>query len=34
MKKIVSVLLSLISVVCLTFAFSGCGDNNDREVTV
>ena len=33
MKKIVSVLLSLISVVCLTFAFSGCGDNNDREVT-
>lgn len=31
MKKLVSILLALVTVVCLTFAFSGCGDENDEK---
>ena len=31
MKKIVSILLSLISVICVTFSLVGCGDNQPSK---
>ncbi len=29
MKKLTSILLSVASALCVSLAFSGCGDNND-----
>ncbi|MDE6201152.1 MAG: hypothetical protein K2M47_04660 [Clostridiales bacterium] len=33
MKKVISVVLSIISVVCITFTFVGCGERPNEETT-